>query len=125
MSIKQIFKCYTYSIHIDKLSILSIFLGGRRFQDRVSLYCPGSPGTHSLDQTGLKLRNAPASASQVLGLKMCVITAWLYCLFFKFKLIFILFYFLHSIFNSSPPPPPYPVSTWMSHPTPHLTSNES
>jgi hypothetical protein len=30
---------------------------------------PGCPGTHSVDQAGLKLRNPPASASQVLGLK--------------------------------------------------------
>ena len=28
-----------------------------------------SNGTHSVDQAGLKLRNLPASASQVLGLK--------------------------------------------------------
>ena len=39
------------------------------FQDRVSLYRPGCPGTHSVDQVGLKLRNPPASDSQVLGLK--------------------------------------------------------
>jgi hypothetical protein len=41
------------------------------FQDRVSLYSPGCPGTHFLDQAGLELRNLPASASQVLGLKAC------------------------------------------------------
>jgi hypothetical protein len=41
------------------------------FQDRVSLCSPGYPGTHSVDQAGLELRNPPASASasQVLGLK--------------------------------------------------------
>jgi hypothetical protein len=39
------------------------------FQDRVSLHSPGSSGTHSVDQVGLKLRNPPASASRVLGLK--------------------------------------------------------
>jgi hypothetical protein len=33
-------------------------------QDRVSLCSPGCPGTHSVDQAGLKLRNSPASASQ-------------------------------------------------------------
>jgi hypothetical protein len=38
-------------------------------RDRVSLYSPGCPGTHSVDQAGLKLRNPPASASRVLGLK--------------------------------------------------------
>jgi hypothetical protein len=47
------------------------------FQDRVSLYSPGYPGTHSVDQAGLELRNPPASASQVLGLKACATTAWL------------------------------------------------
>jgi hypothetical protein len=31
----------------------------------------GCPGTHSVDQAGLKLRNPPASASRVLGLKVC------------------------------------------------------
>jgi hypothetical protein len=41
------------------------------FQDRVSLCSPGCPGTHSIDQAGLELRNLPASASQVLGLKVC------------------------------------------------------
>jgi hypothetical protein len=41
------------------------------FRDRVSLCSPGCPGTHSVDQAGLKLRNPPASASQVLGSKAC------------------------------------------------------
>jgi hypothetical protein len=45
------------------------------FRDRVSLYSPGSPGTHSVDQAGLELRNLPASAFQVLGLKVCATTA--------------------------------------------------
>ena len=39
------------------------------FQDRVSLYSPSCPGTHFVDQDSLELRNSPASASQVLGLK--------------------------------------------------------
>jgi hypothetical protein len=47
------------------------------FQDRVSLSSPGCPGTHSVDQAGLELRNLPASASQVLGLKACATTAQL------------------------------------------------
>jgi hypothetical protein len=34
-------------------------------------YSPGCPGTHSVDQAGLELRNQPVSASQVLGLKVC------------------------------------------------------
>jgi hypothetical protein len=41
------------------------------FRDRVSLCSPGCPGTHFVDQAGLKLRNPPASASRVLGLKAC------------------------------------------------------
>jgi hypothetical protein len=41
------------------------------FLDRVSLCSPGCPGTHSVDQAGLELRNPPASASRVLGLKAC------------------------------------------------------
>jgi hypothetical protein len=45
-------------------------------QDRVSLCSPGCPGTHSVDQTGLELRNLPASASRVLELKACATTAW-------------------------------------------------
>ena len=45
------------------------------FRNRVSLCNPGCPGTHSLDQAGLKLSNLPASASQVLGLKTCATTA--------------------------------------------------
>jgi hypothetical protein len=44
------------------------------FRDRVSLYSPGCPGTHFVDQAGLELRNLPASASQVLGLKACATT---------------------------------------------------
>jgi hypothetical protein len=42
--------------------------------DWVSLYSPGYPGTHTEDQTGLELRDLPASASQVLGLKACATT---------------------------------------------------
>jgi hypothetical protein len=44
------------------------------FQDRVSLCSPGCPGTHSVDQAGLKLRIPSASASRVLGLKACATT---------------------------------------------------
>jgi hypothetical protein len=44
------------------------------FQGRVSLYSPGCPGTHFAVQAGLKLRNLPASASRVLGLKACATT---------------------------------------------------
>jgi hypothetical protein len=47
------------------------------FRDMVSLYIPGCPGTHSVDQAGLKLKNLPASASRGLGLKACTTTAQL------------------------------------------------
>ena len=36
-----------------------------------TLYTPGCPRTHSVDQAGLKLKDLPAFASQMLGLK-CV-----------------------------------------------------
>jgi hypothetical protein len=52
------------------------------FRDRVSLYTPGCPGTNFVDQTGLELRNPPASVSQVLGFKACATTAWLDFFFF-------------------------------------------
>ena len=41
------------------------------FRESVSLCNPGCPGTHSVDQAGFKLRNLPASAHQVLVLKVC------------------------------------------------------
>jgi hypothetical protein len=46
-------------------------------RDRVSLCSPGCSGTHSVNQAGLKLWNPPASASQMLGLKVCATTTWL------------------------------------------------
>jgi hypothetical protein len=58
------------------------------FWDRVSLYRPGCPGTHSVDQAGLELRNPPASASRVLGLKACATTAWLICILLSFFLVY-------------------------------------
>jgi hypothetical protein len=52
------------------------------FQDRVSLYSLGCPGTHFVDQACLELKNPPASAFQVLGLKACATTFWLHFVFF-------------------------------------------
>jgi hypothetical protein len=46
------------------------------FRDGVSRYSPGCPGTQFVDQAGLDLSNSPASASQVLSLKVCATTAW-------------------------------------------------
>jgi hypothetical protein len=55
----------------QQISFLCVCLFGLVwfFQDRVSLYSPGHPGMDSVDQAGLELRNLPASASQVMGLK--------------------------------------------------------
>jgi hypothetical protein len=39
------------------------------------LYNLGCSGTLSVDQAGFELRNLPASASQMLGLKTCTTTA--------------------------------------------------
>jgi hypothetical protein len=52
------------------------------FRDMVSLCNPGCPGTHAVDQAELELRNPPASASEVLGLKASATTAQLCTAFF-------------------------------------------
>ena len=52
---------FTSLVFIDVFVLFS-------FSDRVSLCSPGCPGTHSIHQAGLELRNPPASASQLLGL---------------------------------------------------------
>ncbi|CAO2627870.1 hypothetical protein LEMLEM_LOCUS19714 [Lemmus lemmus] len=44
------------------------------FQDKVCLCSSGCPGTHSVDQAGLELRDSPAFAPQVLELKVCTTT---------------------------------------------------
>jgi hypothetical protein len=61
------------SVGLD-FSFFSFFFFFLVFRDRVSLCSPGCPGTHSVDQAGLELRNPPASASRVLGLKACATT---------------------------------------------------
>jgi hypothetical protein len=63
------------------------------FQNRVSLCSPGCPGTHSVDQAGVELRNPPASASQVLGLQACATTAGHIIIFINFKINY--FIYLH------------------------------
>ena len=60
--------------HFVCLFVLGVFLVCFLFcffRDRVSLCIRGCPGSYSVDQAGLELRNLPASASQVLGLKVC------------------------------------------------------
>ena len=51
------------------------------FWDRVSLYGTGYSGTQSVDQAGLQIRYSANSASWVLGLKSCTITAQLKIIF--------------------------------------------
>jgi hypothetical protein len=71
------------------------------FRDRVSLCRPGCPGTHFVDQAGLKLRNSPASASRVLGLKACATTAQLAFIFiFIFSCSFLTSFALFFIYFS-------------------------
>jgi hypothetical protein len=65
----EISRLLTISIPVLVLALVLVF-----FPDRVSLYSPGCPGTHFVDQAGLELRNPPASASLVLGLKVCATT---------------------------------------------------
>jgi hypothetical protein len=60
--------------HIQIMCLVFVCLFVLVFQDRVSLYIPGSPRTHFVDEAGLELRNLPASASGVLGLKVCATT---------------------------------------------------
>jgi hypothetical protein len=64
------------------------------FQDRVSLYTLGCPGTHFVDQAGLELRNPLASASRVLGLKACTTTAGLKI----FLMIYLFLFYVHWCF---------------------------
>jgi hypothetical protein len=59
----------------------------------VSLCSLGCPGTHSVDQAGLELRNLPASASQVLALKTCATTARLRQDLLRFGLNLCFFFF--------------------------------
>jgi hypothetical protein len=69
----------TTTFHPNPTPIAMVWFGfllffvwfGLVFQDWISLYSSGCPGTHSVDQAGLELRNPPASASQVLGEKGC------------------------------------------------------
>jgi hypothetical protein len=66
------------------------------FQDSVSLSSSDCPGTHFVDQAGLELRNPPASASRVLGLKACATMPGALFFFYLFvcflKKIYLLLY---------------------------------
>jgi hypothetical protein len=61
--------------YLNSCFVLFCFVFVLFYRDRVSLCSPGCPGTHSVDQAGLELRNPPASASRVLGLKSYATTA--------------------------------------------------
>jgi hypothetical protein len=79
---------YIYETQVGLIFIfIFIFIFFLVFRDRVSLRSPGCPGTHFVDQAGLELRNPPASASRVLGLKACATTARLWT-YFYYSLIF-------------------------------------
>jgi hypothetical protein len=75
------------------------------------LCSPGCPGTHSVDQAGLKLRTPPASASQVLGLKACATTPGS-LMIFKLSILFV--YISNDIllldYSSTSPPSHLPLS---------------
>ena len=78
-----LFFSFSFSFYLSlsfsfPLFLFLFFLSFFFFLDRVSLYNPGCPGTHSIDQAVLELRNPPVSASQVLGLKVCTTTAQLF-----------------------------------------------
>jgi hypothetical protein len=55
--------CVTFVVVVVVVVVVVTF-----FTLLVSLCSPGCPGTHSVDQAGLQLRNLPASASHMLGL---------------------------------------------------------
>jgi hypothetical protein len=69
---------YILNVLLTRKLQLFLFLLKKKccfFETRVSLYSPGCPGTHSEDQAGLELRDSPASASWMLGLRACATTA--------------------------------------------------
>jgi hypothetical protein len=70
------------------------------FSNRVSLCSSSYPGTHFVGQAGLELRNRPASASQVLELKVCATMP-------GYKMTFFIRYFPHLHFQCYPKRPPY------------------
>jgi hypothetical protein len=79
---------YSFAADVQLSSTFSFLEGGGvDVQDRVTLCSPGCPGTLSIDQDGFELRDLPASASPVLGLKSCTTTTLrlLHFLFLSFR----------------------------------------
>ena len=70
-SVPDILGCFYLLVIMYNVVIFLFCWGFLVFRDRVSLCSLGCPGTHSVDQVSLELRNSPASASQVLELKVC------------------------------------------------------
>jgi hypothetical protein len=66
-----------------KNSFVCLFVCLFVLRQGVSLYSPGCPGTQSVDQAGLELRNPPASASQVLDKRRVPPPPGMYFLFKK------------------------------------------
>ena len=69
----QRFMSFMSVLHANHNHLVSILQQSYLFiyWDWFSLCSPSSPGTHSVDQAGLKISDLPASASQVLRLKVC------------------------------------------------------
>jgi hypothetical protein len=76
--------CYAQTLMGNDNSLSSFFSFFFFFRDRVSLCSLGCPGTYSVDQAGLELRNLPVSASRVLGLKACATTPGFFFFFSLF-----------------------------------------
>jgi hypothetical protein len=68
-SVSPFLFCFPKTLSLNFSFLFSLQGEGREFETGFSLCSPGCPGTHSVDQAGLELRNPPTSASQVLGLK--------------------------------------------------------
>jgi hypothetical protein len=78
---------YSYLNSMDRPYIfLNLYIFVLLFRDRVSLCSLGCPGAHSVDQTGLELRNPPASASRMLGLKVCATMPGLKFIFYVLRI---------------------------------------
>jgi hypothetical protein len=71
----EVMYCQIWRYYISWVLPWTIGVGFFFSWDRVSLCSPGCPGTQFVDQAGLELRNPPASASQVLRLKVCATIA--------------------------------------------------